>query len=87
MKNVVVLFFIFKKVSVTSTILSGQALSCIFLPMHFFLLLAEDNLKIYEVANTVGYSSQNNFGRNFLKQFGMIPTSYQLMKHNERNTK
>jgi DNA-binding response OmpR family regulator len=48
-------------------------------------LLAEGDLKIYEVAGIVGYSSQNNFGRNFLKQFGMTPSAYQLMKHNEKN--
>lgn len=49
-------------------------------------LLAEDNYKIYEVANLVGYTSQTNFGRNFLKQFGMTPSAYQIMKHNEKNT-
>lgn len=49
-------------------------------------LLAEGDLKIYEVAGVVGYSSQTNFGRNFLKQFGMTPSAYQLMKHNEKNT-
>jgi two-component system cell cycle response regulator len=47
-------------------------------------LLAEGNYKIYEVATIVGYSSQTNFGRNFLKQFGMTPSAYQLMKHNEK---
>lgn len=39
-------------------------------------LLVEGNYKIYEVANMVGYASQTNFGRNFLKQFGMTPTDY-----------
>jgi two-component system, cell cycle response regulator len=39
-------------------------------------LLAAGNHKIYEVAMMVGYSSQNNFGRNFLKQFGMTPSEY-----------
>ena len=36
-------------------------------------LLAEGNYKIYEVANMVGYNSQTNFGRSFLKQFGITP--------------
>lgn len=42
-------------------------------------LLAEGNLKIYEVSDIVGYSSQTNFGRNFIKQFGMTPSHYQNM--------
>lgn len=33
-------------------------------------------LKIYEIAEMVGYSSQTQFGRNFQKQFGMSPTDY-----------
>ena len=44
-------------------------------------LLAEGNNKIYEVAGIVGFSSQTNFGRSFLKQFGMTPTEYQNSKH------
>ncbi len=48
-------------------------------------LLAEGDYKIYEVAGIVGYSSQTNFGRNFLKQFGMTPSAYQAMKQNERH--
>ena len=40
-------------------------------------LLAGADYKIYEIATMVGYHSQNNFGRNFLKQFGMSPTEYQ----------
>jgi DNA-binding response OmpR family regulator len=43
-------------------------------------LLAEGNYKIYEVADMVGYASQTNFGRNFLKQFGMTPTDYLSIK-------
>src|SRR5688572_4487383 len=49
-------------------------------------LLASTDYKIYEVADMVGYTSQNNFGRSFLKQFGMPPTDYQKMKHAERNS-
>lgn len=44
-------------------------------------LLAEGNNKIYEVAQIVGFSSQTNFGRSFLKQFGMTPSEYQTSKH------
>src|SRR5688572_7884811 len=48
-------------------------------------LLVEGNYKIYEVADMVGYASQTNFGRNFLKQFGMTPTDYLSMKEAEKN--
>lgn len=47
-------------------------------------LLAITDFKVYQVADMVGYASQNNFGRSFLKQFGMPPTEYQKMKHAER---
>ncbi|PTS96486.1 two-component system response regulator [Pedobacter sp. HMWF019] len=39
-------------------------------------LLSEGTLKIYEISEMVGYSSQTHFGRVFLKQFGMSPTDY-----------
>lgn len=48
-------------------------------------LLVEGNYKIYEVADMVGFASQTNFGRNFLKQFGMTPTDYLSMKEAEKN--
>ena len=48
-------------------------------------LLVEGDHKIYEVADMVGYASQTNFGRNFLKQFGMTPSDYLSMKEAERN--
>lgn len=47
-------------------------------------LLAEGAYKIYEVADMVGYNSQTNFGRNFLKQFGMSPSDYLAMKQAEK---
>jgi DNA-binding response OmpR family regulator len=47
-------------------------------------LLATTDFKVYEVADMVGYNSQNNFGRSFLKQFGMPPTEYQKAKMAER---
>lgn len=39
-------------------------------------LLSEGEFKIYEISDMVGYSSQTQFGRNFLKQFGMSPSDY-----------
>jgi two-component system, cell cycle response regulator len=48
-------------------------------------LLVEGRYKIYEVADMAGYASQTNFGRNFLKQFGMTPSDYLTMKESEKN--
>lgn len=39
-------------------------------------LLQEGYYKIYEVSDLVGYSSQTQLGRNFLKQFGITPSEY-----------
>ncbi len=43
-------------------------------------LLAEGDYKIYEISAIVGYSSQSNFARNFLKQFNMTPTEFMQSK-------
>ncbi|MFP9114411.1 two-component regulator propeller domain-containing protein [Flavobacterium sp. RHBU_3] len=40
-------------------------------------LIKTANLKIYEVAETVGYKSQTSFGRNFQKHFGMTPSEFE----------
>lgn len=39
-------------------------------------MLVQGKYRIAEIASMVGFQSQNNFGRNFLKQFGMTPTEY-----------
>jgi DNA-binding response OmpR family regulator len=49
-------------------------------------LLAEDNYKMYEVAALVGFKSQTNFGRSFLKQFGMSPSTYYQNIRGENKT-
>lgn len=49
-------------------------------------LLAQDNYKIYEVAALVGFKSQTNFGRNFLKQFGVSPSAYYQNIRGENKT-
>jgi DNA-binding response OmpR family regulator len=46
-------------------------------------LLAAGSYKIYEVTDMVGYTSQHNFSRSFLKQFGMTPTEYVSLKQAE----
>jgi len=48
-------------------------------------LLNDGALKIYEIAEMVGYSSQTQFGRNFLKQFGMSPTDYINNQQTDKN--
>lgn len=50
-------------------------------------LLAEGEHKIYEIAIIVGYNSQTNFGRNFLKQFGMTPSEYIASKRINKDFK
>lgn len=47
-------------------------------------LLAEGDYKIYEVAGMVGYNSQTNFGRSFLKQFGITPRDYLNIKQSKK---
>ena len=49
-------------------------------------LLAEGDYKIYEISAIVGYSSQSNFARNFLKQFSMTPTEYMQSLRQKRKT-
>ena len=39
-------------------------------------LLANTNMKIYTVSETVGYKTQEHFNRIFRKYFGDTPTEY-----------
>ncbi|TPG31604.1 two-component regulator propeller domain-containing protein [Flavobacterium pectinovorum] len=39
-------------------------------------LLLNENYKMYEIAEMVGYKSQTSFGRNFQKHFSMSPSEY-----------
>ena len=43
-------------------------------------LLIEGDYKIYEISDKVGFSSQSNFARNFLKHFNITPTQYMHSK-------
>lgn len=45
-------------------------------------LLTQGRYRVAEISDMVGYQSQNNFGRNFLKQFGMTPTEYMHSRQN-----
>ena len=42
-------------------------------------LLLNENYKMYEIAEIVGYKSQTSFGRNFQKHFAMSPSDYVTM--------
>lgn len=42
-------------------------------------LLLNENYKMYEIAEMVGYKSQTSFGRNFQKHFTMTPSEYIAM--------
>ncbi|CAL1519782.1 response regulator [Chitinophaga sp. MM2321] len=44
-------------------------------------LLATGHYKINEVAEMTGFASPSNFGRNFQKQFGMLPSEYVTRNH------
>ncbi len=48
-------------------------------------LLAGGDHKIYEIAYMVGFSSQSNFARNFLKQFNITPSEYMHSKQVDKN--
>lgn len=50
-------------------------------------LLAAGDHKIYEISYMVGFSSQSNFARNFLKQFNITPTEYMNSKQLDKRKK
>jgi AraC-like DNA-binding protein len=49
-------------------------------------LLLTGSYKIYEVADMVGFNSQANFARSFLKQFGVTPSDYINLKASRQNS-
>lgn len=75
---------LYRKIKAISDLTPNELINLSRLKKAAELLATTDN-KVYEIADMVGYTSQNNFGRSFLKQFGMPPTDYQKMKHAERN--
>ncbi|MEO8414265.1 MAG: response regulator [Ginsengibacter sp.] len=71
---------LYRKIKAISN-LSPQELINIIRLKKAAALLAEGDHKIYEISAIVGYSSQSNFARNFLKQFNMTPTEYMQSIH------
>jgi two-component system, cell cycle response regulator len=49
-------------------------------------LLAEGSHSMFDISNIVGFSSQSNFTRSFLRQFSMTPTEYMQRKKEERSS-
>ncbi len=43
-------------------------------------LMRKGNLRLLEVAESVGYSDPNYFGKSFKKRFGMTPTEYEQLQ-------
>lgn len=74
---------LYRKIKVISDLTPNELINISRLKKAAELLLTE-NCKISDIAARVGYSSQTNFGRNFLKQFGLTPTQYMDMKRAER---
>lgn len=50
-------------------------------------LMADQEYKIYEVSEKVGFNSYRQFGRNFFKQFGLFPSEYMIAKREEQKNK
>jgi len=48
-------------------------------------LISTTAYKVCEIAKMVGFNSQSNFGKAFLKRFNVTPTEYQQMKGPTRN--
>jgi DNA-binding response OmpR family regulator len=46
-------------------------------------LLATGKYKIFEISDMTGFNSQSNFGRSFLKQFGLPPSAYANLKREQ----
>jgi two-component system cell cycle response regulator len=50
-------------------------------------ILANDEDRVYEVYSKVGFSSKEQFVKNFTKQFGLSPSEYKAEKREERKGK
>ncbi len=66
---------LFRKIKAISNLTPTELLTVIRLKKAA-QILSETDLKIFEVAYMTGFSSQTNFGRSFLKQFGTTPSEY-----------
>tara|TARA_R110002049_G_scaffold302258_1_gene494976 strand:- start:34117 stop:38082 length:3966 start_codon:yes stop_codon:yes gene_type:complete len=49
-------------------------------------LIKTTDLKLYEIADKVGYKSQSSFGRSFLKTFGKTPSEFEKSNRAKQDT-
>jgi len=66
---------LYRKIKAISGISPQEMITLIRLKKAAELLLSKD-LKIYEIAMQTGFKSPDTFTRNFIKQFGVLPTEY-----------
>jgi DNA-binding response OmpR family regulator len=66
---------LYRKIKDISNLSPNELINIVRLKKAAELLLNED-YKMYEIAEMVGYKSQTNFGRNFQKHFKMSPSDY-----------
>ncbi|GAA4808701.1 two-component regulator propeller domain-containing protein [Olivibacter ginsenosidimutans] len=66
---------LYRKIKAVSGISPQEMIILIRLKKAAELLRSED-LKIYEIAMQTGFKSPDTFTRNFIKQFGVLPTEY-----------
>lgn len=65
---------LYRKIKAISHLAPGELITLTRLKRSAELLA--EGYKVTEVADMVGYSQQNNFSRDFHKQFGITPTAY-----------
>lgn len=70
---------LYRKIKDISNLSPNELINVVRLKKAAELLLNED-YKMYEIAEMVGYKSQTSFGRNFQKHFKMSPSDYISMK-------
>lgn len=75
---------LYRKIKAISNLSPLELINIIRLKKAAELLAAGDH-KIYEISDIVGYSSQSNFARNFLKQFKMTPSDYMHSMQQKNN--
>jgi YesN/AraC family two-component response regulator len=69
---------LYRKIKDISNLSPNELINIVRLKRAAALLLNE-NYKMYEIAEMVGYKSQTSFGRNFQKHFTMTPSEYIAM--------
>jgi len=66
---------LYRKISALSNLTPNELIRIARLKKAAMLIMQKD-MKIYEISEAVGFSSQSYFSRSFMKQFGMTPSEY-----------